>query len=129
MVDDPLLKVFDGSRGEEIAVGDEVSAVEAVEEEAPEVFEVPEEVEETPVPEEEVAEKKAVAKKTTRRKRAKKKSDKLLAEGEVLTGSEIIASRTCTIDDIREACTRGEIVSVYETCCESGTSQFKYKLV
>ena len=70
MVDDPLLRVFDGGE-EEPSVGDEVSAADAIEE-APETFEVPvEEVEETPP-----APKKTAKKKTTRKKATKKTTAK-----------------------------------------------------
>jgi hypothetical protein len=138
MIDDPLLRVFDGGE-KETSVGDEVSAVDAVEE-SPEVFEVPAEVveEAPPVPKKKVARKK---KKTTRGGAGRwepaamkaepkpRKPKKFLGDGEVLTGSEIIAKRKCTIDDVHAACEAGKIVSVYEQCCDSGASQFKFKAV
>ena len=134
MVDDPLLRVFDGGE-EEPSVGDEVSAADAIEE-APETFEVPvEEVEETPPAPKKTAKKKTTRKKATKKTTAKKatssasKSKKLLKDGEVLTGSEIIAKCKCTIDDVHAACAAGDIVSVYERCCDSGASQFKFKSV
>ena len=138
MVDDPLLRVFDGGE-EEPSVGDEVSAADTIEE-APEAFEVPvevpvEEVEETPPAPKKTAKKKTTRKKATKKTTAKKatssasKSKKLLKDGEVLTGSEIIAKCKCTIDDVHAACAAGDIVSVYERCCDSGASQFKFKSV
>jgi hypothetical protein len=126
MVDDPLLKVFDGSGGEEAVIGDELSAVEVVEEEAPKMAVV---LEEEPSSEEKVVKKKAI-KKTTRRKSTSKpkKIVELLADGRSFTGREIVTKCKCTISDVREVCASGEITSVYEKCCESGTFQFKYKL-
>ena len=130
MADDPLLRVFDSGE-KETSVGDEVSAADAVEE-SPEVFEVPTEVVEEAPP---APKKKTTRKKTTRKPAAKKaepkpkKSKKLLKDGEVLTGSEIIAKCKCTIADVHAACEAGELVSVYEQCCDSGASQFKFKAV
>lgn len=142
MADDPLLRVFDGGEKEN-RVGDEVSPADAVEE-SPEVFEVPDEVVEEVKPS---PKKKPIKKKPAKRKPAKKKaavkpvdeavepkpkpkkSKKLLKDGEVLTGSEIIAKCKCTIGDVHAACDAGELVSVYEKCCDSGASQFKFKAV
>ena len=135
MADDPLLRVFDGGEKEN-SVGDEVSPADAVEE-SPEIFEVPAEVveEAIPSPKNKLTKKKPTKKKVARKLANKtaepkpKKSKKLLADGEVLTGSEIIAKRKCTIADVHAACEAGELVSVYEQCCASGASQFKFKAV
>jgi hypothetical protein len=130
MVDDPLLRVFDSGE-EETSVGDEVSAADAVEE-SPVAFEVPTEVveESPPTPKKKTTRKKTTRKTTVKKAEPKpKKPKKFLDDGEVLTGSEIITKRKCTIADVHAACEAGELVSVYEQCCDSGASQFKFKAV
>ena len=108
---DPLLRVFEASPEETPApVEPEVAVVEAPE---------PVEVEEAPAPK-----KKATKKQATKKV---KEPSRLLEVDEVLSATAIIAKCGCSSADIHDACSRGEVVSTYSKCEDSGSFQFKYK--
>ena len=130
MSDDPLLRVFD-AEPEETAT---LVEPEAAEEPEAAVVEEPKPVvvEEAPAPKKRgrlTKSKPAAKKKATKKKVAKKVKEpsRLLEVDEVLSATAIIAKCGCNSADIHEACSRGEVVSTYVKCEDSGSFQFKYK--
>jgi len=113
---DPLLRVFEASPEETpVPAEPEVAVVEAPE---------PVEVEEAPAPKKRAAKKRATKKQATKKV---KEPSRLLEVDEVLSATAIIAKCGCSSADIHEACSRGEVVSTYSKCEDSGSFQFKYK--
>jgi len=118
---DPLLRVFEASPEEAPApVEPEVAVVETSE---------PVEIEEAPAPKKAVVKKRTVKKKATKKQATKKVKEpsRLLEVDEVLSATAIIAKCGCSSEDIQGACSRGEVVSTYSKCEDSGSFQFKYK--